>query len=111
MGYETLEGWCTDPYAQHEARWLSDGKPTTSVRDDGATSYDEPSAGGIVRVPVLIEPNPDASDLLRADDGEGNSPPQDQSETFLRQMDAVASAGAPLRWIQEFKGPVDRSVS
>lgn len=39
---EILEGWCTDPYVHHEARWLSDGKPTKLVRDGATTSYDEP---------------------------------------------------------------------
>ena len=27
------EGWYTDPFGLHEARWMSDGKPTGLVRD------------------------------------------------------------------------------
>ncbi len=39
-GFE--EGWFTDPYGRHEARWLSDGVPTRLVRDQGDESYDDP---------------------------------------------------------------------
>ena len=35
------EGWCTDPFGRHEARWLSFGKPTKLVRDGGVETYDE----------------------------------------------------------------------
>ena len=61
MSHETLEGWCTDPYAQHEARWLSDGKPTKLVRDGGVTSYDGPPAGPWVTTPELLEADPAAT--------------------------------------------------
>ena len=37
-----LEGWCTDPFGRHEARWLSQGTPTKLVRDGGVESYDDP---------------------------------------------------------------------
>ena len=30
-----MEGWFTDPYGIHEARWLSAGEPTQLVRDQG----------------------------------------------------------------------------
>ena len=36
------EGWYTDPYGRHEARWFSDGTPTKLVRDRGVESYDKP---------------------------------------------------------------------
>lgn len=35
------EGWYTDPYGLHEARWMSMGKPTKLVRDGELESYDE----------------------------------------------------------------------
>ena len=38
MSFETLECWYTDPFALHEARWLSNGKPTKLVCDGEATS-------------------------------------------------------------------------
>lgn len=58
------EGWYKDPYNIHEARWFSDGRPTSLVRDgresstDPAPSWDyddEPLALGDpnqTRVPV-----------------------------------------------------------
>jgi hypothetical protein len=111
MSYEALEGWCTDPYALHEARWLSNGKPTKLVRDGEATSYDEPpeGEGEFTRVPELIEPesNTGPADLLRADDAEGNGSPMDHGDTYMRQMDAVWSDGAPLPWINDIKGSTD----
>jgi hypothetical protein len=54
-----LEGWCTDPYAQHEARWMSDGIPTKLVRDGDTTSYDKPPDGPFLRDPEPIESQPD----------------------------------------------------
>jgi hypothetical protein len=36
------EGWHRDPFALHENRWFSEGRPTRLVRDQGAESYDEP---------------------------------------------------------------------
>ena len=30
---EAMEGWFSDPYARHEARWMSQGTPTHLVRD------------------------------------------------------------------------------
>ncbi len=36
------EGWYADPYALHEARWMSDGEPTALVRDAGVESQDPP---------------------------------------------------------------------
>jgi hypothetical protein len=41
---ETVEeGWYTDPYGRHEARWMSDSKTTKLVRDGSVESHDEPS--------------------------------------------------------------------
>lgn len=68
-----LEGWFTDPYACHEARWLSDGQATKLVRDGDATSYDDPPAGPWIKEPERIEADPNAtegSDLIRADAAE-----------------------------------------
>ncbi len=62
------EGWYLDPYGLHEARWFSDGAPTSLVRDAGTESQDPPPDAP---VPVTLEPVPetvtDDTDLLRAD--------------------------------------------
>ena len=36
------QGWYSDPYGNHKARWFSDGRPTALVRDDGVESTDPP---------------------------------------------------------------------
>lgn len=36
------QGWYSDPYHQHSARWFSDGKPTALVLDHGVESQDPP---------------------------------------------------------------------
>jgi hypothetical protein len=72
---EPLEGWYTDPYGLHEARWLSNGNATALVRD-GETEGQDPGPEGPFKVtPVLIEDdNGGPSDLLRADDAEREVP-------------------------------------
>ena len=42
MGEPNHQGWYLDPFALHEARYFSDGKPTKLVRDDGVETYQEP---------------------------------------------------------------------
>jgi hypothetical protein len=71
---EPLEGWCTDPYEVHEARWLSDGSPTPLVRDGQTEGHDPAPEGPFKVTPVPIEHDEgDSSDLLRADDAERES--------------------------------------
>lgn len=42
MSDEHEEGWYSDPFGRHEARWMSQGVPTKLVRDGELESYDEP---------------------------------------------------------------------
>ena len=70
MGTSELEGWCTDPFGLHEARWLSDGVPTKLVRDNGVESYEEPPDEEWTVTPSLIVEEPldgghEAEDLRR----------------------------------------------
>lgn len=93
------EGWYTDPYARHEARWLSDGRATKLVRDGDVTSYDEPPGGPFLSEPEPIEFHPgwdSADDLRRADDAERGPLDLDRGEAYMRSMDALWSDGAPL---------------
>jgi len=52
---EYPEGWHLDPYKLHTDRWISNGRPTKLVRDDGVESYDpppnEPFTGPLVPSP------------------------------------------------------------
>ncbi len=64
------EGWCSDPYGLHEARWLSAGTPTALVRDHGVEGRD-PVPDGLA--PWAAEPldwgqkGLAGADLLRSD--------------------------------------------
>ncbi len=66
-----MEGWYTDPYGRHEARWMSQGTPTSLIRDQQVEGRDLPASDEPFHVtPVRIEGHPryDGTDLLRADD-------------------------------------------
>jgi hypothetical protein len=96
MEKEHEEGWYTDPFGRHEARWLSNGQPTKLVRDAGVESYDAPPAERPVVEPVMIEPDsrsltPD--DLLRADSAEAD--PNSSDAKDLRRADD-AEDGEPF---------------
>lgn len=54
MADEQEEGWYTDPYGRHEARWMSAGSPTKLVRDSGVESYDHPPDEEPSRVATMI---------------------------------------------------------
>jgi len=71
---EPLEGWYTDPYERHEARWMSQGNPTPLVRDGKIESRDPaPDGPGTVTPTRLGVDGGDPSDLRRADDAERGS--------------------------------------
>jgi hypothetical protein len=68
---KAYEGWYSDPFARHEARWMSGGNPTHLVRDGETESNDPPPDAPWKVTPVrivseVIEEGP--RDLLRADD-------------------------------------------
>jgi hypothetical protein len=73
---ESLEGWYTDPYERHEARWMSQGVPSALVRDGRVEGQDPVADEPIQVTPVRIEGHApdDGSDLLRADDAERGDP-------------------------------------
>ena len=66
------EGWYTDSFGRHEARWMSAGTPTRLVRDGGVESYDDPPDEPPTVTPkrIAAEVAADASDLRRADDSQ-----------------------------------------
>jgi hypothetical protein len=97
MSKQPEEGWYTDPYELHEARWLSDGEPTKLVRDGAVESYEDPPAGPPVAVPVRLEADPiasDGQDLIRADSAEEDND-YDPSAANMAAMDALGQDGAP----------------
>jgi hypothetical protein len=61
------QGWYTDPFGRHAARWFSDGRPTALVRDDGVDSNDPPPT---IRYSGPLEPVAEAEgELLHAHGG------------------------------------------
>ncbi len=78
----SLEGWCTDPYARHQARWISVGRATALVRDGEIDGNDPPPDEPFVAAPIPLEADgaTDGDDLRRADDGE------DPKKALFRQM-------------------------
>jgi hypothetical protein len=74
---QALEGWCTDPYGRHEARWMSQGTPTGLVKDGQAESFD----GVVADEPITVRPEsvkgaPQVSGgFERADDPRSWEPP------------------------------------
>ncbi len=55
---QSLGGWFTDPYRRHEARWMSQGRPTSLVRD-GTIEGNDPVADEPFKVtPVRIANGP-----------------------------------------------------
>ena len=71
MSEAVQEGWYTDPFGRHEARWFSAGTPTELVRDAAVESYDEPPdeepLGTATRIDDAADGDP--ADLYRSDDG------------------------------------------
>ena len=55
---EAFQGWAPDPFALHEARYFSNGRPTSLVRDGDVQSYDAPPAHAAS--PALPTPEPGA---------------------------------------------------
>ncbi len=95
MSNQQFEGWFTDPYAVHEARWISDGRPTKLVRDGAVESYDEPPPGPPTVVPERLEEDPTAvngADLIRADDAE-QTDPYDSPSQVMEALDSFAQSG------------------
>jgi hypothetical protein len=76
MHDESLEGWYTDPYERHEVRWLSQGTPTSFVRDGGTEGNNpvEDAPFKVTPVRIEIEGPGDGSDRLRADDAQSEDP-------------------------------------
>jgi hypothetical protein len=75
MAEEHAEGWFTDPFGRHEARWMSVGSPTKLVRDGDEESYEDPPDEEPTVTPTRIAEGQasDGSDLLRSDDPESGS--------------------------------------
>jgi hypothetical protein len=95
MAHDTIEGWYLDPFKVHEARWFSDGTPTTLVRDkDGVETYDAPPSttfqGDLT--PVSEPVTSDSDDLLRADEENPDDQIHDPNASFNLTGDAFSES-------------------
>jgi hypothetical protein len=98
------EGWYTDPYGRHEARWMSGDSPTKLVRDGEVESYEDPPDSPPSRAAIKIEPPTDSetpADMLRADGGDPDVMPS------VSQIDDAERDFALSGW----RGPLTRSKS
>jgi hypothetical protein len=87
---EILEGWYTDPYSRHEARWMSQARPSPLVRDGDVEGNDPAPDGPFTAIPVRVHSQADASngaDLRRADEAERGSA-YDPKRAELRAWEA-----------------------
>lgn len=89
------EGWYRDPFAVHEDRWMSEGRPTKLVRDGGTESYDPPPDRPLPAelVPVPDDDEPDGgSDLRRY--GDSGAEPYSTRRARQAGIDAVSGGAA-----------------
>jgi hypothetical protein len=98
VDFDGDEGWYTDPYDRHEARWMSVGEPTALVRDGDTESNDPPPATPPVRTPERIRAEgggpEDGQDLRRADEAESEAI---DAEKLRRQFNDAADEGIGRR--------------
>lgn len=91
------EGWYIDPFGVHEARWFSDGSPTSLVRDGAAESSDEPPSdtfsGELTRLAGRQAVN--GEDLRRSD---SDAAPYDPSAGPLAAFDMMGQTGPGVPW-------------
>ena len=90
------EGWYTDPYGRHDARWISGGIPTKLCRDGDTELYDAPpdSPPSHAWVPIAPPPGPaTAADTLRADAAESEETPS-LTELDRREVSAAITTQA-----------------
>jgi hypothetical protein len=73
---ENLEGWFTDPFERHEARWFSAGTPTSLVRDGHIEGHDDPPDESPCGVAERIAPPGGPDSMRRADDAERDFDPE-----------------------------------
>ncbi len=53
-----MEGWFADPFQRHEVRWMSQGNPTSLVRDGTVEGSDPVADGPIKAIPARLGVNP-----------------------------------------------------
>ena len=97
MDAAPAEGWYRDPFAIHEDRWMSEGRPTKLVRDGGTEAYDPPPDLPLPDALVPVTPDSgapaDPSELRRY--GDTGDEPYSARRAKQAGFDAI-SGGAIL---------------
>jgi hypothetical protein len=96
--FDLDEGWFTDPWGHHEARWISLGQATDLVRDGDVEAHDPPPDKPPTVTPALIPAEAPgqvgAGDLPRADDAEHDFiNPRELRERFVDAAEEGAVGG------------------
>ena len=110
MDGSELEGWCTDPYARHEARWMSRGVPTRLVRDGTVESNDPVDDEPFKVTPTRIESHVASGSygIVRADDTQREGPYDSKEAVRVYDQSGpvtppLLSAYPPSRWFRSLK--------
>jgi hypothetical protein len=91
MGAASAEGWYRDPFAIHEDRWMSQGRPTKLVRDGDTEAYDPPPD---LPLPDVLVPATAEDGGSAGNSGErGQEPPYSDQRARRAALDAI-SGGA-----------------
>lgn len=92
MGIIPAEGWYRDPFAIHEDRWMSQGRPTKLVRDGGVESYDPPPD---LPLPAELVPAvSDSGEATGSGPGEaGQEPGYSDRRARRAALDAITGGG------------------
>jgi hypothetical protein len=100
---ESMEGWYSDPYQRHEARWMSQGTPTQLVRDGDIEGSDPVGGEPFAVTPTRIEGEGlhDGSDMKRADDAELEGP-FDPQASVRAAWDVFDQSTVQQGWITRF---------
>jgi hypothetical protein len=91
------EGWYLDPYGVHERRWISQGRTTSLVMDDGVEGKDEPPHRPPARpfVSASTDQGSFGREMMRADSFD-NRPTPGRGDYADVATDANVVDGSPL---------------
>jgi hypothetical protein len=98
--FDADEGWYSDPWGRHEARWMSAGTATNLVKDGDVESQDPPPntppAVTPTRIHSKLEDQVGAADLKRADAAEAEFIDSDRLQQRLTDAAEEGVDGSPF---------------
>jgi hypothetical protein len=99
------EGWFVDHYGVHEQRWISQGRPSNLVRDEGNTEGKDPPPHRPAPEPFVPIPSDPGHvgwrDMVRADDADKQAIPNSgfygdvaMDQSVLADSSSIGSVGS-----------------